>query len=347
MKKLNKFTKYLCLGLTVIFMIGIGVKSVLAFDDSEGVYLKFDKIYTFDTKTMRRKVISGTDVLAFCLDSSKNVGATSVLRTLNTDTSIFSIRVRNEIEKLITLSYEIGLGNGHSHDILINDSVLSVDDDDLYILTQVAVWSKAHGINVDNGLWTDGDYWNWINEDDTRIVLYNYLTDSSNYSNLSNDYELRIYSPTGDVIQNVAVLIPVDDFYEEIDDINACTIVIDEAGNIVCSKDVDEDNKCIIEADQDGNFVCKNEEEYTCSLDENENGDYICSSKLDEDTNESIVMPDEDTDQCITIDKEEYNEVLTNVPNTGISTLSLYGIGILMLLSGVGTVMFAKKNKVD
>ena len=112
-----------------------------------------------------KQVAGNGSAYAFCLDSQHifYVG----LYNSNSGLNYNSKRIENVILK----AYKAGLGT--------DKNVYGISNDELYQITQMAVWYASHGTGND-GMLPGDTYINWINGNQQRKDIYNYLINDNN-----------------------------------------------------------------------------------------------------------------------------------------------------------------------
>ncbi len=119
-----------------------------------------------------KQVAGNGSAYAFCLDSQHvfYVGKYNSNPGLNYNSK--------KIENVILKSYLAGLGT--------DSNKYGISNDDLYMITQMAVWYASHGNGTD-GMLPNDTYINWINQNQQRKDIYNYLINDNNVPSISNE----------------------------------------------------------------------------------------------------------------------------------------------------------------
>lgn len=154
MESLKKYFKLLCCVFITLFVFGIGGEKVLAEPD---LLVKYGGFWLPRSNGRAGSLIK-TDPngnYIFCLDS--NLDITTFPMPYKTSLSGNYVSGYEEnLKKLFTKAYQMGLGNGSSHTIKIvkdNETIeYTVSDIELYGIVQSAVWHYAHGDGVIGGL---------------------------------------------------------------------------------------------------------------------------------------------------------------------------------------------------
>ena len=119
-----------------------------------------------------KQVSGNSSAYAFCLDSQHvfYVGKYNSNPGLNYNSK--------KIENVILKAYLAGLGT--------DKNVYGISNDELYEITQMAVWYASHGNGTD-GMLPGDTYINWINAEDYRLNIYNYLINDNNVPTFTDE----------------------------------------------------------------------------------------------------------------------------------------------------------------
>lgn len=171
MESLKKYFKLLCCVFITLFMFGIGGEKVLAEPDLLVQYGGFWLPRSNGRAGSLIKTDSNGNYI-FCLDSNLDI-TTNPMPYKSSLSGNYVSGYEENLKKLFTKAYQMGLGNGSSHTIKVvknnETKEYTVSDIELYGIVQSAVWHYAHGDGVVGGL--DDNHRRFIN--DTAHPGYN------------------------------------------------------------------------------------------------------------------------------------------------------------------------------
>lgn len=169
MKKISKLFSYVCLFLTV-FSYGLGIVSAMELPASVTVNNVNPATDTwlgpeFDPFGSVVKTSKADGRYVFCLDSDVQV---NVGVALNRSDSLYQDQQGKmaEVSKIVSTAYRYGLGSGYG------SSELGLTEQELYGVTQMAIWHVIHGTGV-NGY--SVNHQKWINYTANRQNAFNVI----------------------------------------------------------------------------------------------------------------------------------------------------------------------------
>lgn len=168
MESLKKYFKLLCFVFFTFFMLGFGGEKVFAEEVTKGDYWLNPDYYNGEFGSLYKKI---GDEWAFCLDSNYSVDTTV---TLIEDTAVltapgegYKSDYKERIKQIFTKAYQFGLGTSGNHNVIIGDKTYTISEEQLYAVTQIAIWQAAHGESNSGVTYA---YKNYINNDTLRAI---------------------------------------------------------------------------------------------------------------------------------------------------------------------------------
>lgn len=154
MESLKKYFKLLCCVFITLFVFGIGGEKVLAEPDLLVEYGGFWLPRSNGRAGSLIKTDSNGNYI-FCLDSNLDI-TTDLMQYMPSLSGNYVSGYEENLKKLFTKAFQMGLGNGSSHTIKIvknnETKEYTVSDTELYGIVQSAAWHYAHGDGVVGGL---------------------------------------------------------------------------------------------------------------------------------------------------------------------------------------------------